>query len=277
MTANYWVAQHVSDLFRNEPRNVGVFVQIGNQFAAKFFGEIEEGRVDGRRLREFRYPEIYKQWVEYWRSEIREGGIEEIVKNNGSHYRIMEVGEVTDIDEDSPQDVANYLYALIVSEGGFSEATLVGEEAEAEAGQRRLETDLTGRLRELNLLADNDDLLVAHPIRRGVSVQGRKTMHQPAFVQQNGTLFVMETVDFTTSQKRRPRDHAGYSAYMFRDIRDGRTDTDAIAVVRVTEEDEDAEDVRYGLQLLRNEADVVNWLDAKQQQKFIDERTKIAM
>lgn len=277
MTAQYWVAQHVADLFRNEPRNVGVFVRTGDQLAAKFFGEIEEGRIDGRRVREFSFPDVYTQWVDYWRSAVKEGGIEEIVANSGSHYRVLSVGEVTDIDQDSPQDVVNYLYALLVSEGGFQEATRVSEEAEVEAGQRRLETDLTRRLRELSLLASDNDLLIAHPILRGVTIQGLKTQHQPAFVQKNGKLFVMETVDFTTAQKRRPRDHAGYSAYMFRDIRDRNANTDAIAIVRVTEEDEATEDVSHGLQLLRNEADVVNWLDTQAQETFIAERKRVAL
>lgn len=277
MTAQYWIAQHVADLFRNEPRNVGVFVQAGDQLAAKFFGEIEEGRIDGRRVRNFDYPEVYAQWVDYWRSAVNEGDIEEIVANCGSHYRVMSVGEVTDTGQDSPNDVANYLYALLISEGGFEEATRVGEETEVEAGQRLLEADLTRRLRDQSLLASDNDLLVAHPVRKGATIQGHKTRHQPSFVQENGRLFVMETIDFTTSQKRRPRDHAGYSAYMFRDIRDQHTNTDAIAIVRVTEEDEAADDVSHGLQLLRNEADIVNWLDTQAQNTFIADRKRVAL
>ena len=276
MTAQYWVAQHVADLFRNEPRNVGVFVRVGDQLVAKFVGETEEGRIDGRRVRNFKHPEVYEQWVDFWRSAVNEGDIEEIVASGGSHYRVLSVGEVSDTGQDSPNDVANYLYALLVSEGGFQEATRVGEEAEAEAGQRRLETDLTRRLRELSLLASDDDLLIAHPIRKGVTIPGRLTQHQPAFVQENGKLFVMETVDFTTAQKRRPRDHAGYSAYMFRDIRDQHANADTIAIVRVTEEDEATEDVSHGLQLLRNEADIVNWLDTQAQNTFIAERQRVA-
>ena len=63
---------------------------------------------------------------------------------------------------------------------------------------------------------------------------------------------------------------------MFRDIRDQHANTDAIAIVRVTEEDEAAEDVRHGLQLLRNEADIVNWLDTQAQNTFIAERRRVA-
>ena len=131
-------------------------------------------------------------------------------------------------------------------------------------------------MRDLSLLASDNDLLVPHPVRKGAIVQGQKTRHHPSFVQENGKLFVMETVDFTTSQKRRPRDHAGYSAYMFRDIRDQHTNADAIAIVRVTEEDEATDDVSHGLQLLRNEADIVNWLDTGAQQTFIADRKRVA-
>ena len=73
----YWVAKNVEDQFRNEPRNVGVIVWGERSIAARFIGEKESAAIDRRLLgQRFRYPDIYLQWVAYWREEIAAGRIE---------------------------------------------------------------------------------------------------------------------------------------------------------------------------------------------------------
>jgi len=95
-------------------------------------------------------------------------------------------------------------------------------------------------------------------------------------VQKNGTLYVLETMDFTITQKKRSRDHAGW-AYMFRDIRDQRNDADTIAVIRVRPEDKEVDDVRNGLALLGDEANIVDWLETKEREAFIKNRKTVAI
>ena len=65
MKAKYWIAQHVSDLFRYEPSNIGVFVKIGDEIAARFWGESNDGIIDSRKLKSFSHPDVYKQWINY--------------------------------------------------------------------------------------------------------------------------------------------------------------------------------------------------------------------
>lgn len=273
MIAHYWIAQHINDLFRNEPRNVGVFVRVGNQTAAKFFGEVG-GLIDGRKLKNFPYPEVYRQWIQYWRNQLLKNNPELLVNTSGPNYRVVEAGQITDAETDTPEDVANYLYALLVSEGGFREAMGI-EEAVIERGVAPLEIDLANALQEKNLLANEGDLIVGHPVRRGVTIFGRQIRHKPAFFQENTKRYVMEAVDFTVSQKRRARDHAAWSAYMFRDI--GDPNTEAIAIVRAGEEDREIEDVKNGLVVLRNEATMVNWLRSDEREQFLEARQAIAM
>ena len=133
-------------------------------------------------------------------------------------------------------------------------------------------------LLEENLLAEGPSLLVAHPIRKGTLVRGRSSViHHPAFVQENGELSVIEPVDFTGRHKRRARDHAGWCAYMFRDIKEDRARTEAIAIVRHTEEDAQNEDVAPALTILRRESTATfNWLDPDQRVAFARERKRIA-
>ena len=103
------------------------------------------------------------------------------------------------------------------------------------------------------------------------------TEYRPAFVQQNGRLYVMETVDFTKLQKKASRDHAGWSACMYRDLRTAHgTDVEPISIVKVTDADQDIDDVRNGLALLKNESNIVNWLSEPERTEFLEERRRIA-
>jgi hypothetical protein len=278
MSVQYWIAQHIDDPFRNEPRNVGVIVRLNGEFVARFFGEQSDGTVDGRRLRGLRYPDVYKQWLSYWRAETMRGAIENVVALVASNYRVIPGGEVTDTGSDSVGDIANYLYSMLVSEGGFREALSVLEDS-AEPVPLALNLEVSDALDQAQLLLADErrEARVPHPVRRGSELMGRlATPYRPAFTQENGRLYVMETVDFTRGSKKASRDHAGWSAYMFHDIREARVNSESIAIVKVTDAERDIEEVRGGLALLGNEGRIVNWADDTERAGFLDERRAVA-
>jgi hypothetical protein len=275
MSARYWIAQYVSDPFRNEPRNIGVFVEANEAVAVRFFAEGGPGLIDGRKLRTFKYPEVYRQWINFWRAEISKESPALLVELSGSHYRVIEGGGVDDIEADTADDVANYLYALLVSEGGFREALALPGDVE-EPAVALLADEVVDALKQEGLLSTND-IFVPHPVRRFVPIVGKiNIQHRPAFVQENGQLYIMETVDFTIQRKKIARDHAGWSAYMFSDIRAARPETSPIAIVRIAEADKVDDEVANGLALLSNEGRVVNWLDPKDRKSFLEERRAVA-
>lgn len=274
MSINYWIAQYVEDVFRREPRNVGVFVESEGAVAARFFGAGEGDQIDGRKLRgRIEYPDVYRQWVDYWRSEIKCNSIASVLAASGSHYRVIDGGCVDDVASGELADVANYLYALLVSDGGIGEALGITEEDQAVA---YLAAEVADAFKAANLMA-GVDAVVQHPIKHLAPITGKLNIeHKPAFSQENGKLYVMETIDFTTKKKRNARDHAGWSAYMFGDIRDLRPTAEPIAIVRFTEADTGEEEVRNGLALLRNESRVVNWLENEERLLFLAERRETA-
>lgn len=276
MNTQYWIAQHIEDLFRNEARNVGVFVQLENELIGRFFGEVDAGLIDGRRLRGFSYPDVYRQWIAFWRRELQQGDPERLVETSGSHYRVLEGGVIDGTEGSSAQDVLNYLYALLVSEGGLTEA-LGKSDAAIETAVFSFVDEVASRFLENQILIDIGDLLVRHPIRRSVEVKGRiNAVHVPAFVQENGRLSIMETVDFTTKYKRRSRDHAGWSAYMFRDVKAANDNAETIAIVKVTEDDRMNYDVDNGLTMLQAEAAIIPWLEVGTRERFIQDRIELA-
>ncbi|MCB9654159.1 MAG: hypothetical protein H6729_08535 [Deltaproteobacteria bacterium] len=274
MGAKYWIAQHIPDLFRNEPRNVGVVVEAASRRAAVFFGETQDRQVDGRKLRGWAYPDVYRQWIEFWRSELEDVGPQGLVENSGSHYRVIEGGEIDDANDAPPTDIAAYLYALLISEGGFAEALAepqkeVGDESPAQ----KLQDELESAFSSLNLLTNS----LRHPIEKSRRLVGVTSIeHQPAFTQENGRLYVMETVDFTMKKRRLSRDHAGLSAYMFKDLRAKDSHVEPISVVRIEDDDLSHEDVRYGIAVLKAESRLVNWLNTEERNDFLEERQAVA-
>lgn len=275
-SARYWVAQYVRDVFKNEAKNVGVFVELDGAVECRFLGETD-GEIDGRKLKLFSYPDVYRQWVAYWRAEVNRD-LRGVIEAPASNYRVVEGGEVDGLlpeerGAESMREVTNYLYSALVSEGGFAEALGAGPEAE----QQVLAGEVLDALKQADVLEASWQVL-PHPVRRGAPVKGNLGVeHRPAFSQENGRLYVMETVDFTLPRRQPSRDHAGWSAYMFSDIRNLRQDAQGIAVVRVTEQDEhESEEVRSSLAILRNEGDVVNWLREPERARFLAERKEVA-
>lgn len=65
----YLIAKFVSDLFRNEPVNIGVIVWIDGAVESKFLAERDNGEIDGRHLpKEIKHhTSVYKQWIDTWR------------------------------------------------------------------------------------------------------------------------------------------------------------------------------------------------------------------
>ena len=279
MKAHYWIAQYLPDLFRNEPRNVGVIAQVGPTVVARFVGEMPDLQVDGRKIKGFRYPGVYRQWVGYWRSRLSAVSPDALKQESGHHYRVVDGGLATDVEPDSPEEVVNYLYALLVSDGGFLEAIKTEDERVETIERQPLQSDIEAAFRDAQILTDTDDLLTPpHPIRRGVRLRGASGVYTPAFVQRNGRCFVMESIDFTGRLAQRSRDHAGWSAYMFKDLRSEQQDIEAIAIVQVSEDNLNDEAVQNGYDLIEKEANcIVHWDDTDQRQSFLEERRKVAL
>src|ERR1700690_399047 len=178
MCAHYWIAQYIQDVFRNEPRNVGVFVAVGNDVAAKFFGENEDFAIDGRSLRKLPHSEAYRQWIKYWRGELTGGRLASLPESSSANFRVVEAGKVVDIGADCAGDVATYLYSTLVSDGGIGEALAALSEEEEQRVQ--LDADVEGALAQAQLMDVAN--LAPHPIRKNASVAGHVVPeYKPAF------------------------------------------------------------------------------------------------
>lgn len=281
--AKFLIAQHVPDLFRREPRNIGVLVEKEGDRAARFVGESDPNEFDGRRLRSLPHAGVYRQWVSFWREMLEQGEpFESMIQSNGSHYRLLDGGSVSDTQDDSAGEIADYLHSLLVSDGGFAAAISSDDFSLGERARRRFAEELEVELESRNLLASTDDSEIAyvrHPVRKSVSIKGSKGLsHTASFAQENGRLYVMECIDFERGRSSSLKDHAGWIAFMFNDIKAAREkqSTETISLVRGLDDNEQPL-LRYASELLLAGSDrVLDWDDAATRDQFLDEREAIA-
>lgn len=272
MSALYWIAKYVDDPFRNEPRNVGVIVQVNGVLSSRFFGEKDDGTLDGRKIvSKFSYPNVYSQWHGFWRSKVRSGDIQAIINGKTVNYYVQEGGEVSDIGADTAGEVCQFLYSLLVGAG----AVEAFDWTEAEENEVDLASDIAGAFAELHVLAGGAQLFARHPVVKAQNITGRHVTHTPSFSQRNGALYVFEHIDLSNRKINKTKERAGWMAYMFADIHDTHHNFGAYSIVR-PERDSGAEQIQYAKAVLEGESTLVNWANDNERNRFLEERRRIA-
>ena len=280
MSANYWVAKHTPDPFRAEPRNVGIVVELNGKMVARFIGENPDapGVLDGRSLRAFQFPNVYRQWVQFWRDAVSSKDINRIISGNKVHFGVVDGGHVSDTGSDSAEQVCNFLFALLVSDAG-GEAFFEPDAVES-SKELALKAQLEEAFLEMQVLqvgAPHELPLVEHPVLEDFEVVGEHATHIPSFSQRNGHLFIYEVVDLTGRRPRHITDRAGWAAYMFSDVRAREHNLEAYSVIRLQENAADQQSLDYAKAMLTAESSLVNWSDVRERGRFLEARRKIAL
>jgi len=285
-SARYMLAQHMANPLRKEPQNVGVVVEKDGHLHAKFIGEPEPGKWESSRLRRFAKPNVYRLWVDRWRdliSKNQDDWTDVLLTSHSSHFAVIAGGELSNTGDDTPQELCNYLYGLLVSSGGLQEAIGSLQEAKGESepeGQSALlRNDIASNFRGRDIMTAHS---VRYPVLADQDVKGTsKTWHRVAFYQKaEQDAWAMEPVDFTVTRPKLARDHAAYARYMFNDLhersRTNGVNINTVALVRCHSSDKRSDDVKRGIEILDGCCSVVNWSDPSAMKRFIDERVDVA-
>ncbi|MDR3661300.1 MAG: hypothetical protein P4L86_13075 [Mycobacterium sp.] len=120
MTTSWYVCKYVSDLMRDEPRNLGVIVHDdAGELRFRFVGERADGVVDGRRAQSWvNSIDTYKLWVKHWKKLACVDGALKVEPRriDDNYYLSHRMASVMDADSNLPiDDLANQLFASLVS------------------------------------------------------------------------------------------------------------------------------------------------------------------
>jgi hypothetical protein len=273
MTLQYWIAKNVEDPFRNETRNIGVIVRDARGIAARFMGERDTGELDRRLLgQRFRRPDVYLQWLTYWRGEINQGRLDAILKATTPNYFVTQGGEITDTGDDTGEAVCAFLYSLLISESPVMQAFELAEEEDTTRG---LGSEISHVFSELDILSETAKLTARHPIKREEPIRGKHVVHKPSFSQRNGRLYVYEAIDFTMKRPKIVRERAGWMAYMYTDIKQADATAETFSIFRPNQE-EGGETVEYAKKMLGGESTLINWANDNERKQFLNERQRVA-
>jgi hypothetical protein len=276
----YLIAQYQADPLRKEPRNVGVIARMGERTLSRFLGEDETGTMDRRKLRPLNEPDVFLQWVKYWQDQGQTvPKLEDLIDGERSNYGLIKGGNVLDIGDDPLEQVVDHLYSRFVGKG-FAEAVREGDPVLVTG--RQLANSIATELLDLNIHVDDHKTPegIVHPVRRRQPVVGGgSVVYRPEFSQENSVLYLIETFDFTHGQGKRLYEHAGLTAYMYKDIHrlKGPSGMKAISVVKTDPDATATEYMENSRKMLGNEGELVDWNDEAQRRAFLDERKQVAV
>jgi hypothetical protein len=290
------IAKYTSDLLRQEPRNVGVFLADGDRVFARFLGETEPGTLELSAIPGglFNEVELYQEWYEFWQAALdraprsmaagaEEWLTSELIGNAGRAFSVVDAGTVTS----DPAQPAGFLVHALFDRLVAREEDEQREVGQAHAAERTWFRNLVaGEFRRLGILESgvkaNENLFVRHPVRQNVNVKGTNPIpHRVDFYQKNGVPYLMEHVNFAISSKERARDHAMHSYYVLSDILAGSDEVERprpIAIVnRVAHKIPDVQE--YVLAALSEVPGLrtVYWDRDEERRQFLDERRDVAM
>ena len=133
------VAKYVPDTRRWEPQNVGVVVVTDAGAYARFKGERPDRTIDKRRIGTAP-PDVYAQWVGFWRRSLDAGatGLQHAIERSVSNYLLMQSSEVIlgAVNVDPASLVDRYFAELVESVGAVVGPELSFDEAADQLLQR---------------------------------------------------------------------------------------------------------------------------------------------
>jgi len=159
-STRYIIAKHVSDVFRKEPRNIGIIVWSELGIEWRFWGLDSFGAFDGRKIPEFvNSKNAYQHWITFWVKELSKPQIEfigsgkivpvqspefiqAIQSGNSANFFLEEGGSILEpIPKEGLRALADELFETIVTAEVIDEpdtSTLIKEECEKIIKKTRL-------------------------------------------------------------------------------------------------------------------------------------------
>jgi hypothetical protein len=119
MTADWYLVKYVADVFKDEPRNIGVVVKNGDKSAARFVGDIG-GRFNRRTVKNIvASTETFAAWRDYLLHHLEGGTFDDAVERLRlrplDNYRVEKRGVLHPPRDANFEAIANELFDELVT------------------------------------------------------------------------------------------------------------------------------------------------------------------
>jgi hypothetical protein len=285
MTSRYLLAKYVSNLERNEPRNIGIILWTPECVEARFAAERDNSTdIDGRSIPNFvTSANAYRQWVKFWRALLQKarippmsGGAEiarfqpefldTLATYSKGNFLLATGGMLLDpIDADQVQAVAASLFGYLVDTGSSEESrdpTL---------------DDVCDQLIAQTPLSGDPNFLRAFPVRCRISEStGEEEEFEFSYAYRNGCLSRLYQRVPLPRQRRVSRRNVDAAAWMFENVvREGFIRKEEGAALILLPEDGRQDDVETE-RLLTVLGSVTRVLNVAQSDEAINEFRAVA-
>jgi hypothetical protein len=228
MTMRYVVVRYVSDLTRDEPKNIGIVLASEKEVIAKFVGE-KGGKLDLRKVRSVvPHTGTYKQWIDYWRYIISqhqetERSLDQVLASSRGNF-IAKEGETVYLPREvaiNPQSALRHLYYLLVEEF-------------PQEGQE--ETDLNERCEEIIKqyeLRRSPYFKEGHEVE--VTVDSVVQRIIPSYSWVNGVEIYFQKVSLLAARRETTQRNVNNAAWIFERLKRDNRDRQAKALFKMTD------------------------------------------
>jgi hypothetical protein len=224
----YVVVRYVSDLTRDEPKNIGIVLASEKEVIAKFVGE-KGGKLDLRKVRSVvPHTGTYKQWIDYWRYIISqhqetERSLDQVLASSRGNF-IAKEGETVYLPREvaiNPQSALRHLYYLLVEEF-------------PQEGQE--ETDLNERCEEIIKqyeLRRSPYFKEGHEVE--VTVDSVVQRIIPSYSWVNGVEIYFQKVSLLAARRETTQRNVNNAAWIFERLKRDNRDRQAKALFKMTD------------------------------------------
>jgi hypothetical protein len=151
-SVRYMIAKHVPDVFRKEPRNIGIILWSEEGIEARFWAVDSYGFIDGRKIPDFvNSKSAYEQWIGFWTKELKKSQVEAIgsgklvavnspefvqaiQSGNSANFFLEDAGSILEpISKDQLPALADELFQTVVTAEAVDEpdtTTFINEKCE---------------------------------------------------------------------------------------------------------------------------------------------------
>jgi hypothetical protein len=228
MIMRYLLLRYISDLARNEPRNIGVVLACEQGVVAKFLGE-KDGRLDLRAVRALAsHSGTYRQWIDYWRYIIGQVDpptqrLDQILASSNGNYVAVE-GEQVYLPQDvaaNPLSALRHLYYFLVDEFPREEEPDADLNARCDEIIRQFELRKSPHFQESPII----DVRLSSTLTQQII---------PSFSWVNGVEIYFQKVSLIRTRPETTRKNVNSAAWIFERLKEDKPDRKAKALLKIS-------------------------------------------
>lgn len=193
MNVQCWIVQFIADPFRQEPKNIGVFVDINGRKLPFFLGQSNMGdsvsQFKSKAIEANDGPPVkaYYCWIDYWHECLAENKWEQILATQANNFKIIDNGTIAFQDDVKDSEILAYTYNRFVDK----------------KSQKRKQSKSSNIERRVDRIFKSEHLLekdlsrgILYPVEKQRKFHVKEIDYAPTYSQEHEKINIYEVFNF---------------------------------------------------------------------------------